>query len=75
MAAKKQKQLSHEEINALCGSLKRRPGDKPFAEQWAEYKREEIELEDSKLVRMNRAGLLSLTANSNRSKRKSKSTG
>jgi hypothetical protein len=67
----KQKQLSREEIHALCGSLKRKPGEKPFAEQWAEYKREEIELEDSKLVRMNRAGLLPATRNSSRSKRKS----
>jgi hypothetical protein len=75
MAAPKQKQLSREEIHALCGSLKRKPGDKPFAEQWAEHKRAEMELEDSKLVRMNRAGLLPLTANSSRSKKKSKSTG
>jgi hypothetical protein len=69
------KKLPWKKIHALCGSLKRKPGDKPFAEQWAEYKREEMELEDSKLVRMNRAGLLPATRNSSRSKRKSKSTG
>ena len=41
--------LSREEIHALRGSLKRKPGDKPFAEQWAEYKREEMELEEAEL--------------------------
>ena len=33
-------------IAKLHGILKRKPGDKPFAEEWAEHKREEIELED-----------------------------
>ena len=33
------------------GLLKRRPGDKPFAEEWAEHKREEKELEEAKYVR------------------------
>jgi AbrB family looped-hinge helix DNA binding protein len=28
------------------GLLKRKPGGKPFAEEWAEHKREELELED-----------------------------
>jgi AbrB family looped-hinge helix DNA binding protein len=28
------------------GLLKRKPGDKSFAEEWAEHKREERELED-----------------------------
>ena len=28
------------------GLLKRQPGGKPFAEEWAEHKREERELED-----------------------------
>lgn len=28
------------------GLLKRKPGAKPFAEEWAEHKREERELED-----------------------------
>jgi len=28
------------------GLLKRKPGDKPFAEEWAEHKREERKLED-----------------------------
>jgi AbrB family looped-hinge helix DNA binding protein len=28
------------------GLLKRKPGGKPFTEEWAEYKREERELED-----------------------------
>ena len=33
------------------GSLKRKPGDKPFAEEWAEHKREEEELEEAKYAR------------------------
>ncbi|HUI06143.1 MAG TPA: AbrB/MazE/SpoVT family DNA-binding domain-containing protein [Verrucomicrobiae bacterium] len=33
------------------GLLKRKPGDKPFAEEWAEHKREERELEEAKLAR------------------------
>ncbi len=33
-------------IRRLRGILKRKPGDKPFAEEWAEHKREERELED-----------------------------
>ena len=75
MATRKKKMLSREEIHALRGSLKRKPGDKPFAEPWAEYKREEMELEEAKFLRMTRAGLLPATRNSSRSKRKSKSTG
>ncbi len=38
-------------IRRLRGILKRKPGDKPFAEQWAEHKREEIELEEAKYAR------------------------
>lgn len=33
-------------IERCHGILKRKPGDKPFAEEWAEHKREERELED-----------------------------
>ena len=33
------------------GLLKRKPGDKPFAEEWAEHKREERALEEAKLAR------------------------
>jgi hypothetical protein len=39
-------------IHSLRGSLKRKPGDKPFAEEWAEYKRTEKELEDRKFQRL-----------------------
>jgi AbrB family looped-hinge helix DNA binding protein len=38
-------------IRKLRGILKRKPGDKPFAEEWAEHKREEMELEDAKYAR------------------------
>jgi AbrB family looped-hinge helix DNA binding protein len=33
------------------GLLKRKPGDRPFAEEWAEHKREELELEEAKYAR------------------------
>ncbi|MBI3986384.1 MAG: hypothetical protein HY343_05665 [Lentisphaerae bacterium] len=38
-------------IRRLRGILKRKSGDKSFAEEWAEHKREEIELEETKHVR------------------------
>ena len=38
-------------IRRLRGILKRKPGAKPFAEEWAEHKREERELEDAKYAR------------------------
>ena len=39
-------------ISSVRGSLKRNPGEKPFAEQWAEYKREKKELEERKFQRL-----------------------
>ena len=45
------KKLSREEIHALRGSLKRKPGDKPLAEWWAEHHREEKELEERRFRR------------------------
>jgi AbrB family looped-hinge helix DNA binding protein len=38
-------------IDRLRGILKRKPGGKSFAEEWAEHKREEIELEERKYAR------------------------
>jgi AbrB family looped-hinge helix DNA binding protein len=38
-------------IRKLRGILKRKPGDKSFAEEWAEHKREEMELEEAKYAR------------------------
>jgi AbrB family looped-hinge helix DNA binding protein len=38
-------------IRRLRGILKRKPGEKPFAEEWAEHKREEKELEEAKYAR------------------------
>jgi AbrB family looped-hinge helix DNA binding protein len=38
-------------IRRLRGLLKRKPGDKPFAQWWAEYKAEEKSLEEAKLGR------------------------
>jgi AbrB family looped-hinge helix DNA binding protein len=32
------------------GIIKKKPGEKPFSEWWAEYKREEIEMEERKLA-------------------------
>ena len=34
-------------IRRLRGILKRKPGEKPFAEEWADHKREELELEEA----------------------------
>ena len=38
-------------IRKLRGILKRKPGAKPFAEEWAEHKRAEMELEEAKYAR------------------------
>ena len=38
-------------IRRLRGILKRKRGDKPFDEAWAEHKREERELEEAKYAR------------------------
>ena len=38
-------------IRRLRGILKRKPGDKPFDEEWAEHKRAEKELEEAKYAR------------------------
>ncbi|MGH7975170.1 MAG: hypothetical protein ACREC8_00770 [Limisphaerales bacterium] len=52
----RKKKLSPEEMRELIrsfrGKYKRKPGEKPFAEQLAEYKREEIELEEQKFKRL-----------------------
>lgn len=56
----KREKISQEEIrkfiNSMCGKYKLKPGEKPFAEQWAEYKREEKELEERKLQRLSALG-------------------
>ena len=49
--ASQKKKLSCDEIHALRGKYKI-PGDKPFAEEWAEYKRKEKELEERKYQRL-----------------------
>ena len=46
------KPVTRRAIAGLHGILKRKPGDKPFAEWWADYKREERSLEDSKYARL-----------------------
>jgi hypothetical protein len=38
-------------IRKLQDLLKRKPGEKPFAEEWAAYKREEMKLEEAKYAR------------------------
>lgn len=43
-------------IHAMRGSLKRKPGGEPFAEDWAEYKRTEKELEERKFQRLTALG-------------------
>ena len=38
----------HAAIRRARGIIPRKPGEKPFAEQWAEHKREELALEERK---------------------------
>jgi len=45
------KPITATSIRRLRGILKRKPGGKSFAEEMAEYKREEKELEEAKYVR------------------------
>jgi AbrB family looped-hinge helix DNA binding protein len=40
------KPVTRHTIAKLHGILERKPGEKPLAEEWAEYRREEKELED-----------------------------
>ena len=42
------KPVTRHAINRLRGILKRKPGDKPFAQEWTEHKRREKELEERK---------------------------
>lgn len=41
----------HAAIRRARGTIRRKPGEKPFAEWWAGYKAEERALEDRKLSR------------------------
>jgi AbrB family looped-hinge helix DNA binding protein len=45
------KPVTRHAIDRLRGILKRKPGEKPFAEEWAEHKREEKKLEERKYGR------------------------
>lgn len=45
------KPVTRHAINRLRGILKRKPGDRPFAEEWAEHKRQEKELEEARHAR------------------------
>lgn len=38
-------------VRRLKGILKRKPGEKPFKEEWVEHKRKEKELEEAKYAR------------------------
>lgn len=40
------KPVTRHSIDRLRGILKRKPGGKTFAEEWADHKREELEIED-----------------------------
>jgi hypothetical protein len=50
------KKYSRAQVEAAIRSIqsvcKRKPGDKPFAEEWVEYKRTERELEERKFQRL-----------------------
>ena len=43
----RRKPVTAARIHRLHGSLKRKPGDRPFAQEWAEHKAEEKALEDA----------------------------
>ena len=45
------KPVTRHAINRLRGILKRKPGDKPLAEEWAEHKRDERQKEEGKYAR------------------------
>ena len=45
------KPVTKHAINRLRGILKRKPGEKPFAEEWAEHQAAEKELEERKYAR------------------------
>ena len=45
------KPVTRHAINRLRGILKRKPGDKPFDEEWAEHKKQEKQLEEAKYAR------------------------
>ena len=47
-------------IRSLRGKLKRKPGEKPFAEEWADYKKAEKELEDRPKTKSNLARATSI---------------
>mgnify|MGYP000474377446 CR=1 FL=1 len=45
------KPVTRHSINRLRGILKRKPGAKPLAEEWADHRRAEKELEETKYGR------------------------
>ena len=45
------KPVTRHAIDRLRGILKRKPGGKSFAEEWAEHKREELEIEERRYAR------------------------
>ena len=49
------KPVTKHAILRLRGILKRKPGDKPFAQEWAEHKAEEKALEEAKYERCTRS--------------------
>ncbi len=49
------KPVTKHAISRLRGILKRKPGEKPFAEEWAEHKVEEKALEEAKYERSTRS--------------------
>lgn len=49
------KPITRARIHRLRGILKRKPGEKPFAQEWAEYKAEEKALEEASYARLTRS--------------------
>lgn len=46
------KPVTKARIHKLRGILKRKPGEKPFAQEWVEHKAEEKALEEAKYARL-----------------------
>jgi hypothetical protein len=52
MNARRLKPTTDVAIKRARGVLKRKPGEKPFRQSWAEYKKEEKALEEAKYSRL-----------------------
>jgi hypothetical protein len=52
VSARRLKPITGAAIKRACGTLKRKPDEKPFRQSWAEYKKEEKALEEAKYAQL-----------------------